>query len=84
MKQRRTAVAVCAALAFYAAGPRAQQPGAAAPQNPEGFRFKSGIELINITATVSDANGRFVPGLRKEDFLVYEDDQLQPITHFSA
>jgi VWFA-related protein len=84
MKQRRTAVAVCAALAFYAAGPRAQQPGAAAPQNPEGFRFKSGVELINITATVSDANGRFVPGLRKEDFLVYEDDQLQPITHFSA
>ena len=31
-----------------------------------------------------DANGRFVPGLRQEDFLVYEDNELQTVTHFSA
>src|SRR5580765_5124110 len=60
----------------------AQQPP---PQNPEdGFRFRSGVELINVTASVSDANGRFVPGLQKEDFAVYEDGQPQPVTHFSA
>jgi Ca-activated chloride channel family protein len=53
-------------------------------QGQEGFRFKSGVELINVTATVTDASGRFVPDLRKEDFLVYEDDQLQTITHFNA
>ena len=47
-------------------------------------QFKSGVELINVTATVSDADGRFVPGLRQEDFLVYEDDQPQTVTHFSA
>jgi Ca-activated chloride channel homolog len=50
----------------------------------EEFRFRSGIELINVTATVTDGAGRFVPGLRQADFLVYEDDQLVDITHFSA
>ncbi len=50
----------------------------------EEFRFRSAIELINVTATVTDGAGRFVPGLRQADFLVYEDDQLVDITHFSA
>ncbi len=54
------------------------------PQNPDSFRFKSGVELINVNVTVSDASGRFVPNLRREDFVVYEDDQPQEITHFSA
>src|SRR5579862_4431354 len=58
------------------------QPPAAAP--PPTFRFKSGVELINVTATVADASGRFVPGLRQEDFAVYEDDQPVDVTHFSA
>jgi VWFA-related protein len=50
----------------------------------EGFRFKSGVELINVTATVIDRSGRFASGLRKEDFTVYEDDQPVEITHFTA
>jgi VWFA-related protein len=55
------------------------------PSDQSGtFRFKSGVELINVTATVTDASGRFVPGLRQEDFIVYEDGQPQTITHFSA
>jgi Ca-activated chloride channel homolog len=74
------------ALALLVASPRAQQPQA--PVRPDGdaqgFRFKSGVELINVTATVSDANGRFVPGLRQEDFIVYEDDEPMTVTHFSA
>jgi Ca-activated chloride channel family protein len=45
--------------------------------------FKSGVELINVTATVTDGEGRFVSGLRKEDFTVYEDGQPQEITHFN-
>ena len=54
-----------------------------AAQSQEGFRFKSGVELINVTATVTDDNGRFVSGLRQEDFTVYEDGQRQEVTHFS-
>lgn len=50
----------------------------------EGFRFKSGVELINVTATVTDRSGRFAGGLRKEDFILYEDDKPMEVTHFSA
>jgi Ca-activated chloride channel family protein len=64
----------------------AQQPAAGAARQDDGgpYRFKSGVELINVTATVSDSSGRFVPGLQREDFVVYEDDQPQAIEYFSA
>ncbi|MBM3817748.1 MAG: VWA domain-containing protein [Acidimicrobiia bacterium] len=52
-------------------------------QGQEGFTFRSGVELINVTATVTDEDGRFVGGLRKEDFTVYEDGERQEVTHFS-
>jgi Ca-activated chloride channel family protein len=65
--------------------PPVPAPAPARPGTDEaGFRFKSGVELINVTATVSDASGRFVSGLRQEDFLVYEDDQPVAVTHFNA
>jgi VWFA-related protein len=53
-------------------------------QEQGGFKFKSGVELINVTATVTDRSGRFYDRLRKEDFLVYEDNKPVEITHFSA
>ena len=67
-------------LAFVAAAGAA----AFAQQQGETFRFRTGVELINVTATVTDGNGRFVSGLRKEDFRVYENDQPQQITHFNS
>jgi VWFA-related protein len=71
--------------ALLVASLHGQQPQTPAPgAETQGFRFKSGVELINVTATVSDANGRFVPGLRQEDFVVYEDDVPVTVTHFSA
>ena len=57
---------------------------APSPAVPSQFRFKSGVDLINVTATVSDTTGRFVSGLKQEDFVVYEDDQPVDVTHFSA
>ena len=73
-------------LALSSAGVRGQQRNGANSERDqsEGFRFKSGVELVNVTATVTDARGRFVPGLQKEDFVLYEDSQPQLITHFSA
>jgi Ca-activated chloride channel family protein len=50
----------------------------------DGFRFKSGVELINVNVTVTDRSGRFVSGLGQEDFLVYEDEKPIEVTHFSA
>ena len=78
---------VLLAVALLSVSLRGQQqtPPPQSGQNPDaGFRFKSGVELINVTATVIDSNGRFVSGLGKEDFLIYEDDQPQTVTHFSA
>ena len=54
-----------------------------AGQKQEEFRFRSGVDLVNVTATVTDRNGRFVPGLRQEDFIVHEENELQEVTHFS-
>ncbi len=48
----------------------------------EGFSFRTGVELINVTATVTDEQGRFVPGLTADDFRVYEDGKLQAIQQF--
>src|SRR5713101_3836069 len=84
--QLRSFGVVSATIALLAISVHGQQrPPAPKPADQDdGFRFKSGVELINVTATVSDSSGRFVSGLRKEDFVVYEDDQPQAVTHFSA
>jgi len=50
----------------------------------EDFRFRSGVELVNVTATVTDRSGHFVAGLTQADFTVYEDDRPVDVTHFSA
>jgi VWFA-related protein len=52
-------------------------------QGDDGVRFKSGVELVNVTATVSDDTGHFVSGLTKDDFTIFEDGQQQEITNFS-
>ena len=77
-------LAVSARLSILAVAPRAQQDTGRSPDEDGAFRFKSGVELINVTTTVSDSAGRFVSGLRKEDFIVYEDDQPVELTHFSS
>jgi len=53
-------------------------------QAQDRFRFRTGIDLINVTATVTDRSGRFVEGLSRADFVVYEDDHVVDVTHFSA
>jgi Ca-activated chloride channel family protein len=75
------AVAVCLTAQEQIARPADQT---ARPGEDQGFRFRSGVELINVTATVSDGSGRFVEGLLQEDFSVFEDDQPVTVTHFNA
>jgi Ca-activated chloride channel homolog len=53
-------------------------------QRDDGFRFRSSVDLINVTATVTDSTGRFVPGLTLDDFEVYENGVRQEVTHFSG
>jgi Ca-activated chloride channel homolog len=73
---------VVAAFGVAVVCAHAQDP-ASTPTDP-GVRFKSGVELINVTATVSDALGRFVPGLHQDDFAVYEDNNPVEVAQFSA
>jgi Ca-activated chloride channel family protein len=82
---RALAALVVVSLALLEPPLGGQQPPASgrSPSPEEGARFKSGVDLINVTATVSDASGRFVSGLRQEDFLVYDDDQPVEVTSFS-
>lgn len=67
------------ALAFVAlsSAPRAQE------RPNDGFRFRSAVNLVNVTATVTDSSGRAVTGLTRDDFEVYEDGRPQAISHFS-
>ena len=63
------------------------QPQQQAPppqQEQQAFKFRTGVELVNVNATVTDASGRFASGLTKDDFRVFDDEQLQAVTHFSA
>ncbi len=73
MRPRLSAFA--AALALLAVSLRAQDTSP---------RFRSGVELVNVTATVSDYDGRFVPNLQQDDFVVYEDDRPVEISYFTA
>ena len=50
----------------------------------EGFRFRSGVDLVNVTATVTDRSRRFVADLSQSDFSVYDDDERVDVTYFSA
>lgn len=45
--------------------------------------FKSGVDLVTLTVTVTDDDGRFVSGLRKEDFTVRDAGAAQEILNFS-
>jgi VWFA-related protein len=73
----RLAVAATAALVLIAApgllGQQEQQP-----------RFRTGVEVVSVSATVTDASGRFVRNLTRDDFAVYEDGVPQTILYFSS
>jgi VWFA-related protein len=79
---RHSIVRQSVALALACAGATVMPEGRAIGQ--EGFRFHSSVELVNVTATVTDSSGHFVPGLKQTDFLVFEDDQPVDVTHFSS
>jgi VWFA-related protein len=57
-----------------------------APQQvplPDTRRFRTGIEVISVTATVTDKDGRLVTELPVDAFELYEDGVRQTITQFT-
>ncbi|MBI2186280.1 MAG: VWA domain-containing protein [Acidobacteria bacterium] len=46
-------------------------------------QFRARIDTVQVTVTVTDANGRLITGLAREDFEIFEDGVRQPITVFT-
>ena len=47
-------------------------------------QFSSGVQLVEVYATVTDSSGGLVMGLKREDFNLQEDQQSQEIAAFAA
>jgi VWFA-related protein len=75
------------AFAVPPARPAAPQaPPAAKQQEPgrrgEEYRIRRDVNLVVLHASVVDEQGKFVPGLKQENFRVYEDKVEQKIANF--
>jgi Ca-activated chloride channel homolog len=46
--------------------------------------YRQGVDLVVVTATVTDKDGRPVLGLQRDDFSVFEDGVEQPIAQFTS
>ena len=46
--------------------------------------FKGGARTVAVYATVNDADGELVPDLERDDFEVYDNGKLQPLTLFES
>jgi Ca-activated chloride channel family protein len=40
------------------------------------------VDVVQVAATVTDGKGRFIRGLSKDSFRIFEDGVAQPVTHF--
>lgn len=82
MKHLVLASALLLAVAVSAA---AQQPASPdAPPQAQGPTFRSGASLVALNITVTDAEKKYVSGLRPEDFAVFEDGVQQNVQFFEA
>jgi len=64
--------------------PASSQDTPVPPVQAGPFQYRSRVDLVNVSVTVSDRHGRFVPGLTQDDFSVFDDGAPQVISYFSA
>ncbi len=84
MNKRIVSVLVVAAFLLPVELARTQQPQQPPPPVPESpSRQVVTVELVNLLATVLNRRQRFVTDLQKDNFRVYEDNQLQAVSFFS-
>jgi VWFA-related protein len=61
-------------------------PPPAAPKKVEGmpdYSIKVNVPLVNVDVMVTTKAGQFVPGLKKDNFRLFEDGSPQEITNFN-
>jgi len=49
-----------------------------------GYSERVDVDVVQVTVTVSDGRGRFVPNIPQTSFHVFEDGHPQSISHFTA
>ena len=49
-----------------------------------GFSERVNVDVVQVTVTVEDGNGKFVRGIPRSSFHVAEDNRPQTITHFAS
>ena len=84
MMNVRGVVGMCAVAAWTVTVSGAQQESprpVPASQKPAAV-FRGGVELMNLSVTVTDKRGRTVTDLTKDDFDVFEDKKPQEIAYF--
>jgi hypothetical protein len=62
-------------------------PPPVTPKKVEGipdYSIKVNVPLVNVDVLVTTKGGQFVPGLKKDNFRVYEDGTPQTITNFNV
>jgi Ca-activated chloride channel homolog len=52
-------------------------------EEPQDTTLKVSVDLVNVQFSVTDRRGRFIPGLKAEDFVLEEDGKRQEILHFA-
>lgn len=77
----RAAGTALALAGLLAAAARGQQPQPAATPRP--LTFGTGIDVINLNVSVTDAQNRYVTDLKKPDFAVFEDGVKQDLSLFT-
>ncbi|MGB6199927.1 MAG: VWA domain-containing protein [Candidatus Acidiferrales bacterium] len=65
-----------------AAAPVSQQPPASQQAPAGGYSISVTVPEVNVDVVVTDNNGTYLPGLKKENFRVFEDNVPQTITSF--
>jgi Ca-activated chloride channel homolog len=66
--------------------PQVNTPPATPPTDPSQdprYRLNVNVELVNVIATVLDDQGKYLDGLKLDDFQVFEDGEEQKISFFS-
>src|SRR6202021_1051969 len=56
----------------------------ALPSQPSDYTFHSESDVVLVNVTVRDKNGKFVPGLKPENFTILEDNKPQKIVSFDV
>jgi len=76
-------------LGPYAIPKKKEEPPPPPPENPkkiEGmpdYSIKVAVPVVNLDVAVVTKNGQFVPGLKKDNFKIFEDGVPQSVSSFS-